>query len=190
MRQCASTVKKVSLELGGNAPFIVFEDADVEAAVEGAIASKYRNAGQTCICANRLYVHENIYDDFVELLTKKVAELEMGSGLDKKTNVGPLINEKAVSKVEYLVSDAVDKGASVMLGGQASHDQFYQPTVVSNINREMEISQAEIFGPVMPVISFSEEQEVLNLANNTNYGLAAYFFGADYARILAGCRST
>jgi len=183
MEQCAGTVKKLSLELGGNAPFIVFDDADLPAAVEGVIASKYRNSGQTCICANRLYVQEDIYKDFMELLTQKVSQLEVGSGLNEKTTIGPLINAEAISKVNHLVEDAVAKGAEVMLGGAPSHDLFYQPTVMGNINRDMAISQAEIFGPVMPVTSFRQEQEVIAKANDTIYGLAAYFYGRDYARI-------
>jgi succinate-semialdehyde dehydrogenase/glutarate-semialdehyde dehydrogenase len=183
MKQCASTVKKISLELGGNAPFIVFEDADIQAAVDGAIASKYRNAGQTCICTNRLYVQTGVYDEFMERLTKKVAGLTYGSGLAEQTHIGPLINAQALTKVDQLVTDAIEKGAHVMVGGAPAHDQFYQPTVMGGINEHMEISHAEIFGPVMPVIRFKEEHEVIDLANDTNYGLAAYFFGADYARI-------
>jgi succinate-semialdehyde dehydrogenase/glutarate-semialdehyde dehydrogenase len=183
MEQCASTVKKISLELGGNAPFIVFDDANIEDAVAGAIASKYRNAGQTCICANRLYVQNHIYDEFVTKLSEKVSALTLGRGVDEKVDVGPLINQQAVSKVKELVTDAVEKGADLVLGGQPAEGQFYQPTIMGNIKPNMKISQAEIFGPVMPVIGFQHESEVIKLANDTNYGLAAYFYGADYARI-------
>jgi succinate-semialdehyde dehydrogenase/glutarate-semialdehyde dehydrogenase len=183
MQQCASTVKKISLELGGNAPFIVFDDADLPAAVEGAIASKYRNSGQTCICTNRLYVQDAVYHDFLKLLTEQVAALKMGSGLQAENTIGPLINQEAVTKVNQLVERAVNQGADVLLGGEPSHDLFYKPTVISNVTGEMAITQNEIFGPVMPVIKFHQEQEVIGLANNTNYGLAAYFYGQDMARI-------
>jgi succinate-semialdehyde dehydrogenase/glutarate-semialdehyde dehydrogenase len=183
MQQCASTVKKISLELGGNAPFIVFDDADLPAAVEGAIASKYRNSGQTCICTNRLYVQDAVYHDFLKLLTEQVAALKMGSGLQAENTIGPLINQEAVTKVNQLVERAVNQGADVLLGGEPSHDLFYKPTVISNVTGEMAITQNEIFGPVMPVIKFHQEQEVIGLANNTNYGLAAYFYGQDVARI-------
>ena len=187
MRQCASTVKKVSLELGGNAPFIVFEDADLDAAVEGAIASKYRNAGQTCICANRIYAQESIYEEFVERLTTAVHQLKIGSGLEEGTLIGPLINEAAINKVESLVADAVDHGASVRTGGGRADEQdggyFYQPTVLAGVTPSMAISEEEIFGPVAPVYPFGTDKEVIALANNTVYGLAAYFFGRDINRI-------
>ena len=183
MQQCASTVKKISLELGGNAPFIVFDDADLPAAVEGAIASKYRNSGQTCICTNRLYVQDAVYHEFLALLTEQVAALKMGSGLQEENTIGPLINEEAVTKVNQLVESVVNQGADILLGGEPSHDLFYKPTVMGNVTGEMAITQNEIFGPVMPVIKFHEEHEVIRLANATNYGLAAYFYGQDVARI-------
>ncbi len=183
MRQCAGTVKKISLELGGNAPFIVFDDADLPSAVDGAIASKYRNAGQTCICTNRLFVQETVYDDFVTLLKERVSSLAMGSGLVEESNIGPLINAQAVRKVDQLVDSAVQQGAEVVLGGEPSHDLFYKPTIISNVTSTMEITKNEIFGPVMPVIKFGQEQEVIEMANSTNYGLAAYFYGRDISRI-------
>ena len=185
MEQCAATVKKVSLELGGNAPFIVFDDADIEAAVQGAIASKYRNAGQTCVCANRLFVQEEVYDSFTQQLSDAVQQLQMGSGLEEGVSIGPLINDAAMEKVERLVADATGKGARVMTGGQqhAELDNFYEPTVLANVHEDMAISQEEIFGPVAPVFSFKTEAEVVRMANNTPFGLAAYFYGRDYARI-------
>ena len=183
MQQCSGTVKKLSLELGGNAPFIVFDDADLPAAVEGAIASKYRNSGQTCICTNRLYVQEAVYHDFLALLTKQVSALRMGSGLQEENAIGPLINAEAITKVDQLVASAVNQGADILLGGEPSHDLFYKPTVMGNVTGEMAITQNEIFGPVMPVIKFDDEQEVIALANDTRYGLAAYFYGQDVARI-------
>ena len=187
MKQCASTVKKVSMELGGNAPFIVFDDADLDAAVEGAIASKYRNAGQTCICANRIYAQASIYDTFVERLTEAVKGLKMGSGVADGTLIGPLINKAALKKVESLVKDAVKHGATVRLGGdKADMDvdgYFYQPTVLADVEPTMDISREEIFGPVAPVYKFNTDEEVLHLANNTQYGLAAYFYGRDISRV-------
>ena len=185
MKQCAGTVKKVSLELGGNAPFIVFEDADVDAAVAGAIASKFRNAGQTCICANRLYAQESIYKEFTQKLSVAVKALQIGSGLDKGVDIGPLINDAAMEKVVKLVKDATGKGAAVLVGGQAvgGKENFYEPTVLTNVNTDMAIGREEIFGPVAPVFSFRSEKEVVQMANDTPYGLAAYFYGRDYARI-------
>ena len=187
MKQGASTVKKISLELGGNAPFIVFDDADLDAAVAGAMAAKYRNAGQTCICANRIYAQASIYEAFIERFAEAVRDLNIGSGLEDGTLVGPLINEAAINKVESLVSAAVDNGASVRIGGGRAADQaggyFYQPTVLSGVNPSMTISKEEIFGPVAPVYPFDTEEEVIALANDTQYGLAAYFFGRDINRI-------
>ena len=187
MKQCASTVKKVSMELGGNAPFIVFDDADLDAAVEGAIASKYRNAGQTCICANRIYAQAAIYDAFVERLTEAVKQLKMGSGIEDGTLIGPLINKAALKKVESLVKDAVKNGATVRLGGDSADmdvdGYFYQPTVLSGVDPSMDISREEIFGPVAPVYKFDTDDEVIQLANDTQYGLAAYFFGRDISRV-------
>jgi len=184
MRQCADTVKKVSLELGGNAPFIVFDDADMDAAVEGAIASKYRNAGQTCICANRLFVQSSVYDEFTQKFSEAVKNQKLGSGLKKGVTVGPLINDAAMQKVERLVSDAKSKGANVLIGGNAaSGNNFFEPTVLTEINLDMDIASEEIFGPVAPVFKFETEEEVIQLANDTPFGLAAYFYGRDYARI-------
>ncbi|MBK6932947.1 MAG: NAD-dependent succinate-semialdehyde dehydrogenase [Saprospirales bacterium] len=183
MRQCAGTVKKISLELGGNAPFIVFDDADVEAAVEGAIISKYRNSGQTCICANRLYVQSGVYDRFIEKFTQAVQKQKVGAGTELDVRIGPLINEDALRKVERLVGDAVQKGAAVLTGGRALHGTFYSPTVVAGVQPGMDILEEEIFGPVAPVTRFDTEAEAIRLANNTPYGLAAYFYGRDVGRI-------
>ncbi len=187
MRQCADTVKKVSLELGGNAPFIVFEDADIDKAVTGAIASKYRNAGQTCVCANRFYVQESIIEEFTKKLIKAIQQQKIGSGLAEGVQIGPLINEKAAQKVADLVADAQQKGAEVLLGGKPyelnDKGHFFEATVLTNLHTEMAIYQAEIFGPIAAIYSFSTEEEVIKLANDTNYGLAAYFYGRDYARI-------
>lgn len=183
MRQCADTVKKISLELGGNAPFIVFDDADVDAAVEGAIASKYRNSGQTCVCANRLYVQSGIYDRFLEKFTHAVQQQKVGPGTDQGVSIGPLINTEALEKVQRLLGDAVEKGAQIITGGHALEGTFYEPTVVAGIRPGMDILQEEIFGPVAPVTRFETEQEVIRLANDTPYGLASYFYGRDVGRI-------
>ena len=185
MQQCAETVKKVSLELGGNAPFIVFDDADIEAAVDGAIASKYRNAGQTCVCANRIYVQESVQKTFVEVFTQKVQQQKLGSGLEEGVTIGPLINKAALEKVERLVDDALQKGAKVITGGKThkAKGNFYEVTVLTDVSSEMHLNQEEIFGPIAPIYSFQTEEEAIQLANNTNYGLAAYFYGRDYARI-------
>jgi len=185
LKQCADTVKKVSLELGGNAPFIVFKDADLDAAVQGAIASKYRNAGQTCICSNRLFVQEDIYEEFVEKYAAAVKLQQLGNGLDQGVVVGPMIEEKAIASVEDVVADAVSKGASVMTGGSRSgHGSlFYEPTVLKNAKPDMKVFKQEIFGPVAPVFKFNTEEEVIALANDTPYGLASYFYGRDYALI-------
>jgi len=179
-------MKKVSLELGGNAPFIVFEDTDIEAAVKGAIAAKYRNAGQTCICANRLYVHDSIYDIFTKKLSEATAKLQVGNGVEQGINVGPLINKSGLDKVQRLVADAIEKGAKIEKGGHSMEDLgdlFYAPTVLSNISPSMAVNHEEIFGPVAPIIRFETEKEVIALANDTPFGLAAYFYGNDYARI-------
>jgi succinate-semialdehyde dehydrogenase/glutarate-semialdehyde dehydrogenase len=185
IRQCASTVKKVSMELGGNAPFIVFDDADVDAAVQGAIISKYRNAGQTCVCANRVYVQESVYDEFVEKFTAAVQQLKVGRGEEAGVNIGPMISQSAIDKVEELMADATSKGARVVEGGK-SHELgglFYQPTVVSGVTAEMAFAREEIFGPVAPVFQFSTEEEVVRLANDTEFGLAAYFYARDLGRV-------
>lgn len=185
MAQCAQTVKKMSLELGGNAPFIVFDDADLELAVEGAIASKYRNAGQTCVCANRLYAQEGIYEAFTQRLAERVKELKMGDGTSEGVVIGPLINKAAIDKVGALVNDATSKGAKVLTGGTVSGDDtnFFVPTVLTDVDKSMEISTEEIFGPVAPVFKFSTEEEVIEMANDTPFGLASYFYGRDYAMI-------
>lgn len=185
MRQSADTVKKVSLELGGNAPFIVFDDADIDAAVEGAIASKYRNSGQTCICANRMYVQSGAYDAFVEKLSEKVKTLKVGNGIDGGVEQGPLINDKAVEKVEELLADAVSKGATVTTGGNRHKMgfSFYEPTVVRDMTPDMRIAREEIFGPVAPIFRFDDEADVIRQANDTIYGLAAYFYARDMGRV-------
>jgi succinate-semialdehyde dehydrogenase/glutarate-semialdehyde dehydrogenase len=185
MRQSADTVKKVSLELGGNAPFIVFDDADVDAAVDGAIASKYRNAGQTCVCANRIYVQDAIYDEFAEKYAAAVQQLEVGSGFGDNVTIGPLINEAAVEKVELLVADAVAKGATIVTGGyrHALGRTYYQPTVLTNVTVEMACTREEIFGPVAPLYRFATDADAVAQANATQYGLAAYFYARDIGRI-------
>ena len=184
MAQCAPTIKKLSLELGGNAPFIVFDDADLEKAAEGLIASKYRNAGQTCVCANRVYVQDSIKDEFLDIFIKKVAELKVGNGMEEGVNVGPLINEKALQKVQALLKDALDKGATLIAGGSTNNASAlaYNPTVITDISADMDIASEEIFGPIAPVFTFSSEEEVIGAANDTIYGLAAYFYSSDYAR--------
>jgi succinate-semialdehyde dehydrogenase/glutarate-semialdehyde dehydrogenase len=183
MRRCADTVKKVSLELGGNAPFIVFDDADVEAAVEGAITSKFRNTGQTCICANRIFVQRAVYEPFVERFTEAVRRQKVGPGTEAGVTIGPLINRRAVEKVERLLGDAVAKGACIRTGGEVLQGTFFTPTVVTDVRGDMALLEEEIFGPVAPVASFDTEEEVIALANATPYGLAAYFYGRDVGRI-------
>ena len=185
MEQSAGTLKKLSLELGGNAPFIVFDDADIEGAVAGAMASKYRNGGQTCVCANRLYVQSGIYEAFVTALRKAVEGLHVGNGMEEGTDIGPLINDAAFEKVGRMVKDAVDKGAEVVLGGGPSEagPRCYLPTLLVGANETMEISKEEVFGPVAPVFRFDTEEEVIRKSNDTAYGLAAYFYGKDHARI-------
>lgn len=182
MQQCAPTLKKLSLELGGNAPFIVFEDADIDAAVKGAIISKFRNSGQTCVCVNRLYAHDAIYDEFVEKLSKEIRRLRVGNGLDKDVQIGPLINEKGLNKVKQHVQDAVDKGATIRVGGKPMKDLFFEPTVLTGATHEMIISHQEVFGPVVPVFRFTSEEEVIRMANDTEYGLASYFYSRDVGR--------
>ncbi len=187
LKKCADTVKKVSMELGGNAPFIVFDDADIKSAVQGAIVSKYRNAGQTCVCSNRLYVQAGVYAEFTKQLVAEVRNLKMGDGMSAGVSVGPLINEKAIEFVQSLVEDAKQKGAEVLTGGKKFHEKpgclIYEPTVLTGVNSEMKIVSEEIFGPVAPVIKFDTEEEVIALANDTPYGLASYFYGRDHARI-------
>jgi succinate-semialdehyde dehydrogenase / glutarate-semialdehyde dehydrogenase len=185
MAQSAPTIKKLSLELGGNAPFIVFDDADLDAAVEGALASKYRNTGQTCVCANRLLVQSGIYARFAERLTAAVAELRVGPGLSPGVNQGPLIDAQAIAKVERHIADAVAKGARVLTGGarHALGGTFFQPTVLAEVTPEMAIAREETFGPVAPLFRFDTEQEAIRMANDTEFGLAAYFFSRDVGRI-------
>jgi len=185
IQQCASTVKKVSMELGGNAPFIVFDDADIEAAVKGAIISKYRNAGQTCVCANRIYVQSGVYDEFVEKFTTAVRALKIGRGDEAGVNVGPMISPSAIQKVEELLEDAVKKGGAVVEGGSrhALGGLFFEPTIVSNATADMAFATEEIFGPVAPIFKFATEQEAIDLANATEYGLASYFYARDLGRV-------
>jgi succinate-semialdehyde dehydrogenase/glutarate-semialdehyde dehydrogenase len=184
MRACADTVKKLSLELGGNAPFIVFDDADVDAAVAGAIASKYRNAGQTCVCSNRFLVQDGIYERFAAKLAGAVGMLKVGNGREDGVTVGPLIDDGAVAKVEELVGDALGKGARVLAGGRrhALGRSWYEPTVLADATQAMAVAQEEIFGPVAPLFRFTDESEAIALANDTEYGLAAYFYTKDHAR--------
>ncbi len=183
MAQCASTVKKLGLELGGNAPFIVFDDADIDAAVEGAIASKYRNAGQTCVCANRLYVQDGVYDKFVKKLAARVSKMKVGNGFDEDVSIGPLIEEAAVKKVAKHVADAVKKGGKVLTGGEKLKGQFYAPTVIANATSRMLVANEETFGPLAPVFRFKTEQEAIEAANATIFGLASYFYARDIGRI-------
>jgi succinate-semialdehyde dehydrogenase / glutarate-semialdehyde dehydrogenase len=185
MTQCASTVKKMSLELGGNAPFIVFDDADLEAAVAGAIASKYRNAGQTCVCANRLLVQSGIYDRFAARLAEAVNAMKVGDGLEGDTKIGPLIDEKAIAKVEQHVADSIAKGAKLIAGGKrvGSTGTFFAPTVLTNVTSDMLPMREETFGPVAPLMRFETEADAIRLANDTEFGLAAYFYSRDIARV-------
>ncbi|MCW3082266.1 NAD-dependent succinate-semialdehyde dehydrogenase [Segetibacter sp.] len=182
MSQCSSTLKKLSLELGGNAPFIVFDDADVDAAVKGAIAAKFRNSGQTCVCVNRFFAQDKIYEEFVAKLTSAVAGLKVGNGLDSDVQIGPLISAKGLNKVKQHVEDAVAKGAVLREGGKEMSGLFYQPTVLADATADMIIAQEEVFGPVAPVFRFSTEEEVIKMANDTEYGLAAYFYTKDVSR--------
>ncbi len=185
MRQCADTVKKMSLELGGNAPFIVFDDADLDAAAEGALASKYRNAGQTCVCANRIYVQDAVYDTFAAKLAEKVKALKVGKGTEAGVTIGPLIDAQGLAKVEEHVADAVAKGAKVILGGKRSEQgpRFYEPTLLTGVTPEMKVSREETFGPVAPLFRFKDEAEALALANATEFGLASYFYSRDIGRV-------
>lgn len=185
MGQCAETIKKVALELGGNAPFIVFEDADIDSAVAGAILAKYRNAGQTCICANRLYVQRSVYEAFSAKFAAQVQNLVVGSGLDEGVQVGPLINAKASEKVQALLADAVSKGAKILVGGNihAHGGNFFEPTVITDVVTGMQVLDEEIFGPVAPIVVFDTEEEVIAAANNTIFGLAAYLYSNDLSRV-------
>jgi succinate-semialdehyde dehydrogenase/glutarate-semialdehyde dehydrogenase len=185
LEQCARTVKKTSMELGGNAPFIVFDDADLDAAADGAIASKYRNAGQTCVCANRILVQDKVYDAFAAKLAERVAKFKIGNGLEPGVTIGPLIDEAAVRKVEEHVSDAVAKGAKVVTGGKrhALGGLFFEPTILANVNPSMKVTKEETFGPVAPLFRFKDEAEAIRMANDTEFGLAAYFYARDLARV-------
>jgi succinate-semialdehyde dehydrogenase / glutarate-semialdehyde dehydrogenase len=182
MAQCAPSLKKLSLELGGNAPFIVFDDADIDAAVKGALASKYRHNGQTCVCVNRILVQESVYDAFVEKFTKAVQTLKTGDVLDKDVQVGPLIDQKGLEKVERHIADAVSKGATITAGGKKESGLFFQPTVLVNATSDMLIAKEEVFGPVAPIFRFRTEEEAVQMANDTEYGLASYFYSKDVAR--------
>ena len=185
LKQCADTVKKTSMELGGNAPFIVFDDADLDQAVAGALVSKYRNAGQTCVCANRLLVQASVYPQFVAKLAAKVAEFKLGHGLDAGTVIGPMINPGAVEDVHALVEEALSKGATALVGGAPAAEGacFYQPTILTGVTPAMRVFREEIFGPIAPILSFKDEAEAIALANDTEYGLAAYFYARDMGRI-------
>jgi len=185
MAECAQTVKRTSMELGGNAPFIVFDDADLEAAVAGAMVSKYRNAGQTCVCANRILVQEGCYDAFAAKLAEAVGGLKMGDGTEEGVNVGPLITEQAANDMEAFVEDAVSKGATKVVGGNRSDlgSQFFEPTILTNVSGEMRVFREEIFGPIAPLFKFSTEDEAVQMANDTEFGLACYFYSRDIGRI-------
>lgn len=183
IQESAGTVKKLSMELGGNAPFIVFEDADIDAAVEGAMMSKYRNAGQTCVCANRFYVHDSVYDQFIEKFKHAVTKLKVGNGLNKDVTIGPLIDRNALKKVKEHIDDAVNKGATVVMGGEALEGCFFEPTILSNVPFNALVSKEETFGPLAPVYRFESEEEVIHLANDTEFGLASYFYANDISRI-------
>ena len=185
MEQCAPTVKKLALELGGHAPFIVFEDADIDAAVSGAMASKFRNSGQTCVCANRFYVHKKVQDAFVEKFAKALEVIKVGNGMQAGITQGPLIETAALEKVKKHVADAISKGAKLVTGGKQTVDgqNFYEPTILANVNSEMLITHEETFGPVAPIIPFESDEEVIKLANNSQFGLASYFYSRDIGRV-------
>lgn len=185
LAQCASTVKKASMELGGNAPFIVFDDADLDAAVEGAIASKYRNSGQTCVCTNRFLVQSGVYDTFIEKFTARVKQLKVGSGLEKGVVQGPLINQAAVEKVEAHIADALKKGARLICGGKAHAlgGTFFEPTIIADVTDDMRVAHEETFGPLAPIFRFETDEQAIAMANATNSGLASYFYATDYRRI-------
>jgi succinate-semialdehyde dehydrogenase/glutarate-semialdehyde dehydrogenase len=185
MAQCAGTVKKTSMELGGNAPFIVFDDADIDAAIKGAMASKYRNAGQTCVCANRLLVQDGIYDAFAKKLADAVSAMKVGNGTEAGTTIGPLIDMKAIEKVEQHIADAVKKGAKVVVGGKrhALGGSFFQPTVLADVTTDMVVTREETFGPVAPLFRFKTDEEAIRMANDTEFGLAAYFYSRDIGRV-------
>ena len=181
--ECAKDIKKVSLELGGNAPFIVFDDADLDKAVEGAIISKYRNNGQTCVCANRIYVQDAIYDAFAEKLKAGVAKLKVGNGLDLGTTTGPMIDEKAVAKIKEHIADAVSKGARILSGGNGLEGNFFEPTILTDVPTNAAVAKEETFGPLAPLFRFKDEAEVIAMANDTEYGLASYFYAQNMSRV-------
>ncbi|MBA1243247.1 NADP-dependent succinate-semialdehyde dehydrogenase [Pseudomonas japonica] len=183
MAECAADIKKVSLELGGNAPFIVFDDADLDKAVEGAMISKYRNNGQTCVCANRIYVQDAVYDVFAEKLKAAVAKLKIGNGLEEGTTTGPMIDEKAVAKVKEHIADALSKGATVLTGGNQMEGNFFEPTVLLNVPATAAVAKEETFGPLAPLFRFKDEAEVIAAANDTEFGLASYFYARDLSRV-------
>ena len=182
MAQSSNSLKKLSLELGGNAPFIVFEDADIDQAVAGAMVSKFRNAGQTCVCVNRFLIHEKVYDEFTAKLCKAVSELKIGNGLDEGVNIGPLINKNAVKKTTQFVEDAKAKGGTILIGGNALGNCYFEPTVIGNASKEMLFSSEEIFGPIAPIYKFSSDEQAIQMANDTIYGLASYFYSQNVAR--------
>ena len=181
-KQSSSTLKKLSLELGGNAPVIVFDDADIDKAVDGTISSKFRNSGQTCVCVNRIFVHKKIHDKFVSKLIEKVKKLKIGNGLQKDTSIGPMINGSAIKKNIDLLNDSISKGGSVLTGGKIIKNNFFEPTVIVNANMKMHFFKEEIFGPIAPIYKFENDEEVIEMANNTDYGLAAYFFSENISR--------
>ena len=185
LAQSASTIKKTTMELGGNAPFIVFDDADLDAAVDGAMASKYRNAGQTCVCSNRLLVQEGVHDAFAEKIIERVKSFKMGNGVEEGVNIGPLVNTLAVDSMDHLIKDALEKGANVILGGQRSSlgACFFEPTVITGVTMDMRVANREIFGPIAPLIKFSTEKEAIAIANDTVFGLASYIYTRDIGRI-------
>jgi succinate-semialdehyde dehydrogenase/glutarate-semialdehyde dehydrogenase len=185
LAQCASTIKKTSMELGGNAPFIVFDDADLDAAADGAVASKYRNAGQTCVCANRILVQDKVYDAFADKLAERVRKFKIGNGMEPGVTIGPLIDDAAVKKVAEHISDAAAKGAKILLGGKrhALGGLFFEPTILANVDTSMKVTKEETFGPVAPLFRFKTEDEAVRMANDTEFGLAAYFYGRDLGRV-------
>jgi succinate-semialdehyde dehydrogenase/glutarate-semialdehyde dehydrogenase len=185
MSQCAHDVKRVSLELGGNAPFIVFDDADVDAAVEGAIVSKFRNNGQTCVCANRFYVQAGIYDEFAEKLNKAVQRLKVGNGLEPEVDLGPLINQEAIEKVQEHIQDALDKGGRLTLGGHPHEkgDKYFEPSILVDVSQDAILTKEETFGPVAALLHFDTDDEVIQMANDTEFGLASYLYSKDLARV-------
>ncbi len=185
MSQCSCTIKKLSLELGGNAPFIVFNDADVDLAVEGALMAKFRNNGQTCVCANRIYVQSQIYDQFVGKFSKAVKKLTVGSGFEENVLLGPLINDSALNKIEEHIADALDNGGKIETGGHkhSAGQRFFEPTVISNVTSSMKVAHEETFGPLAPIFKFNTEAEVIKLSNDTDFGLASYFYANDLSRV-------